>query len=102
MRMLANWGFTELDAGGTGMIMADVMIAYKGEAYYGDTLAVKLYCAGITDRSFDLLYHISTERIGQPKDIAHAKTGMVSYDYKAGRIVTVSAGLKNRLSGIDF
>lgn len=102
MQMLANWGFTELEAGGTGMIMADVMIAYRGEAYYGDTLTVNLYCTELTDRSFDLLYHISTLRDGQAKDIAHAKTGMVSYSYTDGKIASISDKLKNKLGSIDF
>lgn len=98
MQMLSQWGFTELDVDGVGMIMADVMIAYRGEAYYGDTLTVKIYVSEITDRSFDLLYHISTQRNEIIKDIAHAKTGMVTYDYKAARIAILSTALKKHLT----
>jgi acyl-CoA thioester hydrolase len=98
MQLLSQWGFTELEAGGTGMIMADVMIAYRGEAYYGDILTVKIYVAEATDRSFDLLYHISTQRHGSARDIAHAKTGMVTYDYRAARIAVMSEALKNHLT----
>lgn len=102
MQMLAGWGFTELDAGGIGMIMADVMIAYRGEAYYGDVLTISLYCTELTDRSFDLLYHISTLRNGGGKDIAHAKTGMVTYSYTDKKIASMSDELKNKLRGMDI
>lgn len=102
MQMLAQWGYDELHAGGTALIMADVMIAYKGEAFYGDVLEIKIYAEEITARSFDLLYHITAERNGQSTDIAHAKTGMICFDYKLRRIDTITDELKNKLTKVDF
>ncbi len=102
MQFLAQWGYTELDAGGNAMIMADVMIAYKGEAFYGEVLDIALYAEEITDRSFDLLYHIVTTRNGVVKDIAHAKTAMICFDYETRKIALMTAELKNRLQAIDF
>ena len=102
MQMLAHWGYDELHAGGTSLIMADVMIAYKGEAFYGDVLEMKIYAEEITARSFDLLYHITTERNDQSTDIAHAKTGMICFDYKQRRIDAITDELKNRLTKVDF
>ncbi|MEI8280434.1 MAG: thioesterase family protein [Bacteroidota bacterium] len=97
MSMLADWGFTELDAGGNSLIMADVMIAYKSEAYYGDVLDIHIYAEEITERSFDLLYQISAQREGKAIVIAHAKTGMVCYDYEFGKIALMKEGLKGKL-----
>lgn len=101
MQLLHQWGYTELDAGGNALIMADVMIAYKGEAFYGDILDVRLYVTEMTDRSFDLLYHISTQRNGANKEIAHAKTGMICFDYKERKISLLKDALKNRLTGLE-
>ena len=98
MQMLNNWGYTELEIDGTGLIMADVMIAYKGEAFYGNKLYITLYATEVTEHSFDLLYHIKTDE----KDIAHGKTGMLCFDYKARKIVTMPQSLKNRLTMVDF
>jgi len=98
MQMLASWGFTELKAGNNSLIMADVMIAYRGEAYYGDTLTVKIYAEEIGPRSFDLLYHISCTRNGEPKEIAHAKTGMACYDYELGKTANLVEPLKSKLT----
>jgi len=102
MQLLAQWGYTELEAGGTSLIMGDVMIAYKGEAFYGEMLTIKLYASEITDRSFDLLYHISTNREGQAIQIAHAKTGMVCFNYSIKRIANLTPELKSRLTGMDI
>lgn len=94
MQWLSRAGLTELELGGHGLIMADVMIAYRGESFYGDTLVVKLYAAEITARSFDLLYHITAERSGQEMLIAEAKTGMLCFDYKERKIVHMGDSLQ--------
>jgi acyl-CoA thioesterase FadM len=89
---------TELDAGGHGLIMADVMIAYRGEGFYGDVLEVKLFAEEITERTFDLLYHIKTQRNGTVIEIAQAKTGMAAIDYNTRKITTLSKVLKTWLT----
>lgn len=100
MQLLATFGMTEMDAGGVGLIMADVAIAYKGEGFYGDVLEVAIYAAEITSVSFDLLYHISTLRSGAKTDIAHAKTGMVCFDYNIRKVTAMPAALKSRLENL--
>jgi acyl-CoA thioester hydrolase len=102
MQLLNKWGFTELDAGGNSLIMADVMIAYKGEAYFGEKLMIAIYAEEMTDLSFDLLYHITTERDGMVKEIAHAKTGMVCYDYELKKIVSMKEPLKSKLKSKEI
>lgn len=97
MQFLASNGFTELNAGGVGMIMADVMIAYKNEALYGDHLDIEIFADEITSRSFDFLYKIRTIRNGKTVEIAEAKTGMVSYDYNSRKVSSTSAVLNEKL-----
>ncbi|HXS36326.1 MAG TPA: thioesterase family protein [Flavipsychrobacter sp.] len=102
MQLLAGWGYDELHAGGNALIMADVIIAYRGEAFYGDVLDIAIYAEEITNNSFDLLYHITTQRDSTTKDIAHAKTGMVCFDYKSRKIASMTEELKTRLQSADF
>jgi len=97
MQFLSQWGYTELSAGGNSLIMADVMIAYKGEAFYGELLTIEIYTEDITERSFDMLYRISTVRNNAVVPIAHAKTGMICFDYERRIITTLSDELKSRL-----
>jgi acyl-CoA thioester hydrolase len=102
MQMLAQWGFTELDAAGNSLIMGDVMIAYRGEAFYGDELNVQLYIEDLIGKSFGILYHISAKRGVQVLDIAHARTGMVVFDYKSRKITEMNETLKSHLQGLEF
>jgi len=95
--MLRSRGYTELNAGGNSMIMADVMIAYRGEAFYGDVLTISIYAEEITERTFDLLYHITTLRDGLKTEIAHAKTGMVCFNYETRKVAMLTEELKSFL-----
>lgn len=97
MQMLKSWGGDELNISGNSLIMADVMIAYKGEAFYSEELQVNIYADEVTDKSFDLLYHISTTRNGNSLDIAHAKTGMICFDYTKRKIASMTGSLKTLL-----
>lgn len=97
MQFLHTNGYIETDIAGIGLIMADVMIAYKGESFYGDILTVNLYAEEMTAHSFDLLYHLSASRHGKQVDIAHAKTGMVCFDYKDRKITAMTDVLKSLL-----
>ena len=99
MQFLQNFGFTELNAGGNSLIMADVMIAYKGESFYGDVLKINVYIEEITSKSFDILYFVSTVQNGLTKEIAHAKTGMVCFDYTTRKIVYMMLDLRKVLEG---
>ena len=100
MQMLSAFGLSEMDAGGVGLIMADVAIAYKGESFYKDTLDVAIYANELTGTSFDLLYHITTKRNGELMQVAHAKTGMVCFDYKTRKIAVLPDGLKSILETV--
>jgi YbgC/YbaW family acyl-CoA thioester hydrolase len=102
VQLLQSWGFTELNAGGNSLIMADVAIAYKKEAFYGDILNVKIWAEEIGEKSFDLLYLISCNRNGQTQDIGHVKTGLVCYDYELKKIANLKEALRMRLTAIDF
>lgn len=98
MQLLASFGYTELDAGGNSLIMADVMIAYKAEAFYGDILEIAMFADEISTTGFSLLYLISTHRADKITDIAHAKTGMVCFDYEVRRVRPMTENLADKLT----
>ncbi len=103
MQMLRHYGYTEMNAGGNAMIMADVMIAYKAEAFYGDILSVQVFADEVSGSTFSLLYHVSAMRDGKKTDIAHAKTGMVCFDYASRKIAAMNDTLYQflKLNHID-
>lgn len=100
MQMLTSFGLSEMDAAGVGLIMADVMIAYKGESFYEDVLMVEIYAVEFTTVSFDLLYNINTTRNGKERAIAHAKTGMVCFDYDSRKVTNLPDALKSILESV--
>jgi acyl-CoA thioester hydrolase len=102
MQMLCSHGYNEINAGGNSMIMADVMIAYKGESFYGDKLIIKMYADEIKEHSFDLLYHITARRNNIETDIAHVKTGMVCFDFKLRKVATMTNELQQFLSNVKI
>ena len=76
---LASHGFSEIDCGGVSLILADVAIAYKGEAFAGDLLRFEVAAGEPTRCGFRLFY-----RVIRPSDneiIALVENGMVCFDY---------------------
>ncbi|HET7898286.1 MAG TPA: thioesterase family protein, partial [Flavisolibacter sp.] len=87
MQFLKNAGYTELDFAGVGLIMANVTIEFKAEAFYGDVLKAYVTADEFTKVGFDLAYKMlkdETETV-----IALARTGMVCFDYSKRRVVSV-------------
>jgi YbgC/YbaW family acyl-CoA thioester hydrolase len=97
VQFLKENNFTELNAGGVGLIMNDLQVEYKNEAFYPDVLSVDIFVGEITKKTFELYYRLITERDGDVITIAQAKTGMVCYDYSAKKVVLIPQVLKNIL-----
>lgn len=87
VQWLQSGGFSELNAGGTGLIMADLAVEYKSEGFYGDELTVAIGVADSSKMSFDVYYTVTNQ---QGKLVAKAKTGMVCYDYEKKKVVEIS------------
>lgn len=99
MQFLQQYGYTEMKFGGVGMIMSDAMIEFKSELFYGDAVKASVAIAAISKVSFDLYYKLEKENNGKTILVATAKTGMVCYDYDAGKIAAFPADVVARLTG---
>ena len=86
VRFLKTHGYSELNFAGTGLIMADVGIVYKGEGFYGDMLTIEITAYEFSKYGFDLVYRLANQN---GKEIAHAKTGMLCFDYTARKLQAV-------------
>ena len=89
MQWLASNNKTELQIDGVALIMADLAVEYKGEAFYGDVLNINIAVDEIQKVSFELYYEISTIRNERSILIAKAKTGMVCFDYQARKVTSI-------------
>jgi acyl-CoA thioesterase FadM len=92
-------GYTELDVCGSSLIQGDLAVEYVNESFYGDVLRVRLSASDISRVSFDMFYHIETNRNEQTITIAKAKTGLLCYDYTKRKVIAVPGELKTLLGG---
>lgn len=91
MRFFASLGWSEKNLAGASVIMGDVAIVYKKECFYGDLLSIEVAVTELGGRSFELFYRFTK----QDGTLAcEAKTGMVCFDYNAGKTVAVPDAFK--------
>lgn len=92
VQLLAQHGYTELDIDGVGIIMADSAIVFKSEVRYGATLHIEVAVTDIHRRGCDIVYRVSDKATGE--EVAHAKTGIVFYDYAERKLMPVPEGFR--------
>lgn len=85
VQFLNHFGYSEMDFAGVSMIMGDVAIEYKNQAYYNDELLIEINVSDFSRVSFDINYKISTKE----KLIAKAKTGIVTFNYQENKVTEV-------------
>lgn len=98
IRYLQQMGCTELDACGTGLIMADVAIVYKGEGFHGDVLRIQVAAGELSSRGFVLFYNVTCLREEREFPIADARTGMLCFNYENRKVTSLSKALKEKLN----
>jgi len=95
LRFLKHLGYSELDVEGSGIIMADAAIQYKGEGFYGDELIIEIGVNDFTKKGCDFVYRLTNKETG--KIIALVKTGIVFYDYINKKIMAVPLVFKEKI-----
>lgn len=91
VQFLNYFGWSEMNLNGVGIIMADVGIEYKNQAYYNDQLEIAITVGDFTRVSFDIFYKITC----QEKLIAKVKTGIVTFDYEKNKVIEIPESVKN-------
>jgi acyl-CoA thioesterase FadM len=79
VRFLNHFGYTELDIEGIGIMMADVVIIYKSQSYYGESLTIDVGIGDISKKSCDFFYRVTKS---DDKIVALCKTAIVFFDYR--------------------
>ncbi len=99
MQFFKTLGYTEMNFGGTGMLMADVAIEFKSELFYGDVVIASVAAGEISKVGFELFYKLEKQTGDIKKRVAAAKTGMICYDYEKKKIVAVPEEARVKLIG---
>src|SRR5664279_1802695 len=97
MQFLRQYDYTEMNVSGTSLIMNELFIEFKNEAFYKDILEVKIFTGEIFKVGFEFFYSLSTMRDKSSLLIANAKTGMVCFNYEEKKLIPVPEELKKIL-----
>lgn len=92
---LLSLGTDEIGADQVGFVVADAAVIYRAQAFYGDLLRIEVASGDFSSRSCAFYFRVSNAADGQV--VAEARTGMVCFDFKAQKAVTIPAGLRARL-----
>jgi YbgC/YbaW family acyl-CoA thioester hydrolase len=98
MQFLQHHGYTEMELAGVSLIMSDVAIEFKAEAFYGEGLYISIAVADFTRVGFDLFYRITKKVAEKEVVVANCKTGMVFYDYATKKVMSVPDEVKTRFT----
>jgi len=83
---LAN-KMSELDVEGAGIIMADITVNYRGEAFFGQMLTVEISLGEFSNKGCDIFYRMTCKE--SDSLVAIAKTGIVFMNYATRKLVSV-------------
>lgn len=97
LQFLRQAGYSELNIEGVGLIMSDVAIEFKQEAFYGDTLIVKMVAHDFNRVGFEIFYQLEKQTESTPTLVALAKTGMICYNYTAKKVAALPASVPAKL-----
>ncbi len=97
MQFLHHHGYTEMNVSGTSLIMNELFVEFKSEAFYKDILEVKIFTGEVFKVGFQFFYSLSTIRDKSSLLIANAKTGMVCFNYEEKKLIPVPEELKKIL-----
>ncbi len=98
VQWLHQLGYTELNAAGVALIMSDLAVEFRQEGFYGDQLTITVHAGECSRVGFELYYRITARRHEHNIVLAHAKTGMVCFDYSNKKPLAVPAALRQILS----
>lgn len=94
VRFLKNHQYSELDVEGCGLVLTDSVIIYKAEGFHGEEVQIDVTVTDFNKYGCDFFYLLSNRKTAV--EIAHAKTGVVFFDYDERKVVAMPAGFRNR------
>ncbi len=98
IRFLKSLGFSEANISGKALIVSDLAVSYKSQAFYGDKLKFEVGAGDFNKYGCDIFYKVSNTETDEL--ILQAKTGIVFFDYKMNKIITMPENFK-RVIGDD-
>ena len=77
----------EHDIDGAGIILADIAVAYKAEAHFGQIMQIEITLDDFGRKGCDMFYRMTCKE--SENVVAIAKTGLVFFDYETKKPVSI-------------
>lgn len=100
MRFLRQHGFTEINVGGVGILVTNLLVNYKAEAFYADNIEIDIAVEEASKTSLDFHYLVKLKVSGRV--IANAITTVTFYDYKKGKVLRVPGVIRDLMKQLSF
>ncbi len=100
VELFTDLGVTEIDLGDqkTGVVVSDLVVQYRGEAFVGDELLFETAAVEIGFASFRLVHRVTNETTSKPT--ALIEIGFAAFDLKSRRAGKLPADFKKKLEEI--
>lgn len=92
IQFLKQYQYSEMDVEGMGIIMTDSAIVYKAEGFHSEQIQIDVAIGDFNKYGCDFYYLLSNKQTAV--EIAHAKTGIVFFDYDERKVVSVPREFK--------
>ncbi len=96
VRFLDHLGYTEADIEGHPLLISDLAAVYESQSFYGDTLRFEIGVGDFNKYGCDFFYRVTHADTG--RSVLRAKTGIVFFDVRTGRVAPLPEGFVQRLS----
>ncbi len=95
VRFLKRYGYvSELDMDGLGLVMTDSIIIFKAESFHGEQVQIDVTVTDFNKYGCDFFYLLSNKETAV--EIAHAKTGIVFFDYTERKVSPIPELFKSK------
>ena len=85
----------DLGDGKTGILLADLIVNYKGESFLFDKLGVESSIGQVGSKGFRMFHRITAE---QGRLIALAETGIVAFNYQKRKVARIPESFVSKIS----
>lgn len=99
-RFLFEYGVSETEGDGTGIIVTDLATTYRAEAHARDQLLFEVGVMDFNKYGGDIIF-----RVTRPKDktlIAMAKQGFVFFNYKTSQVVAMPEDFRTKFERVNW
>ena len=89
-------GYTEAQVENCSIVVGDMVVQYKSEAFHGETMVVQMVPTDFNRYGFDLAFQMSDKASG--REVARGKQGIVFIDLAEKKVASLPEAFRERVA----